>query len=227
MDYARRVEESSMSNESPAERPPVPGGFVRRRWADLLLFGVTAFEMGLLFRMMANFTLIDWIYVLSNVLVLVIALARRPAQEQDRSIAAMAAVIVSYAYPYALVAVLRWFPGHEAWPAGGLALVIVGAVGSLAGLLSLGRFFGVRPALRGVATRGVYRLVRHPLYLSYVIADIGYNLQEWNYGTIILVAAGWAAMIYRIRAEERMLSRDSNWAAYIAHVRYRLVPGIW
>jgi len=197
------------------------------RFADFLLFGVTAIELWLLLRLTPTFTLTDWIYVSSNLLVLVIALARRPAQVQDRSIAAVAAVIVSYAYPYAQVVILRRFPGHEAWPVEGLALVILGACGSLAGLLSLGRFFGVRPALRGVATRGLYRLVRHPLYLSYVIADIGYNLQEWNYGTIMLVAAGWASMIYRICAEERVLSRDANWADYTARVRYRLVPGIW
>ena len=91
-----------------------------------------------------------------------------------------------------------------------------------------GRFcFGVRPALRGLATRGPYRLVRNPLYLAYVIADIGYNLQEWSYATLMLVAAGWASMIYRIYAEERVLSRDPNWADYTARVRYRLLPGIW
>ena len=212
-----------MSNERPAHG----GGFIGRRFADFLLFGVTAIEMWLLFQLTPTFTLTDWIYVSSNVLVLVIALARRPAQEQDRSIGAAAAVIVSYGYPYAQVAVLRWARGYEAWPGVGLVLVIAGACMSLASLLSLGRFFGVRPALRGVASRGTYRLVRHPMYLSYVIADIGYNLQEWNYGTLLLVAAGWAAMVYRIYAEERVLSHDASWAAYAERVRYRLVPGIW
>jgi len=216
-----------MSNEPPAQRPRFVRGFIGRRFADFLLFGVTAIELWLLFRLTPTFTLTDWIYVSSNVLVLAIALTRRPAQEQDRSIAAATAVLVSYTYPYAQIATLRLAPGNEVWPAGGLVLVILGACGSLTGLLSLGRFFGVRPALRGVATRGLYRLVRHPLYLSYVLADIGYNLQEWNVGTIMLVAAGWAAMIYRIHAEERVLSRDANWADYTARVRYRLVPGIW
>jgi len=198
-----------------------------RRLPDLLLFGVTAVELWLLLRLTPTFTLIDWVYVSSNVLMLVIALTRRPAREQDRSIAAAAAVVVSYAYPYAQVALLRWTAGNEVAPAAGLVLVIVSACGSLAGLLSIGRRFGVRPALRGLATRGAYAVVRHPLYLSYVLADIGYNLQEYNIGTLLLVACGWAAMIYRIAAEERVLSRDASWAAYASRVRYRLVPGIW
>jgi protein-S-isoprenylcysteine O-methyltransferase Ste14 len=217
-----------MSNEPPAQRPRrFSAEFMRRRSGDLLLFSVTVIEMWLLLREMKTFTAVDWVYVLSNVFVLVIALARRAPQEQDRSVSAAAAVIVSYAYPYAQVIVLRWTHGTEVSPVAGLILVVIGACGSLASLLSLGRFFGVRPALRGLAIRGPYRLVRHPMYLSYVIADIGYNLQEWNYYTLILVAAGWASMIYRIYAEERMLSRDPSWADFSARVRYRLLPGIW
>ena len=212
-----------MSNEPPVQ----PRGFRKRQFADFLLFTVTAVELAILCVLTPTFTLIDWIYVCSNLLVLGLALTRRPAQEQDRSIAAGAAVVVSYTYTYAQVALLRWVPGNEAWPAGGLVLVIIGACLSLASLISLGRFFGVRPALRGLATRGPYQVVRHPLYLAYVLADIGYNLQEWNLGTLLLVAAGWASMIYRIGAEERVLSHSADWADYAGRVRYRLLPGIW
>jgi protein-S-isoprenylcysteine O-methyltransferase Ste14 len=202
-------------------------GIWRRRFADFLLFGVTSAEMALLFVLTPTFTITDWIYVLQNLLVLGIALARRPPELQDHSLASGAAVIVAYAYSYAQVAYLRWVPGEPAWPTGGLFLVTLAAFLSLASLLSLGRWFGVRPALRGLATRGPYRVVRHPMYLAYVVADIGYNLQEWNSGTVLLVMAGWASLLYRIRAEERMLSRAAGWPAYRARVRYRLLPGLW
>ena len=65
------------------------------------------------------------------------------------------------------------------------------------------------------------------MYLSYVLADNGYNLDEWNVGTVLLVLAGWIAMVYRIRAEEQMLSRDDGWRGYRGVVRYRLLPGLW
>jgi protein-S-isoprenylcysteine O-methyltransferase Ste14 len=210
---------------------PSAGWQWRRRWhrrpADFVLLGVTAVELAILVLLTPSLTITDWIYTCSNLLVLVIALTRHPAQVQDRSIAAGVAVCVSYTYSYAQVVLLDRLPGREAWPAGGLVLVMIGASLSLAGLISLGRFFGVRPALRGLATGGTYRLVRHPLYLAYVIQDVGYNLHEWSIGTLILVAVGWASMVYRIHAEERVLSHNADWASYAGRVRYRVLPGIW
>jgi protein-S-isoprenylcysteine O-methyltransferase Ste14 len=202
-------------------------GISRRRLGDFLLFVVTLAELVLLFFLTSTFTIADWIYVSQHLLILGIAILRPPPEAQDRSLLASTSVVVAYAYPYAQVAYLRWVPGNPAWPACGLVLVMIAAFLSFASLLSLGRWFGVWPALRGLATGGPYRLVRHPMYLAYVLADIGYNLQEWNFGTALLVVAGWASLFYRIRAEERILSQDAGWSTYVALVRYRLLPGIW
>src|SRR3954454_11612757 len=120
-----------MSNEPRAQR----WEFWGRQPADFLLFGVTAIELAILCVLTPSFTLTDWIYVCSNLLVLVLALTRRPPLQQDRSISTGAAVIVSYCYSYAQVAWLRWLPGNAAWPAGGLVLVIVGACLSLTSLI--------------------------------------------------------------------------------------------
>jgi protein-S-isoprenylcysteine O-methyltransferase Ste14 len=206
---------------------PHGSGISRRRLGDLLLFGVTSAEMVLLFFLTPTFTVVDWVYVSQHLLVLGIALTRPPPEVQDHSLRSSIAVVIAYAYPYAQVVCLRYVPGTPAWPAGGLALVTFAACLSLASLLSLGRWFGVWPALRGLATRGPYRLVRHPLYLAYVLADIGYTLQEWNVGTALLVMAGWVSLFYRIRAEERILSQDAGWSTYVALVRHRLLPGLW
>jgi protein-S-isoprenylcysteine O-methyltransferase Ste14 len=201
--------------------------FAGRRFADLLLFSVTATEFVLLFVLTPTFTVADWIYVLQHLIVLGIALTRPSPTMRDYSIPSSIAVGVAYLYPYAQVIWLRWSPGDVAWPAAGLVLVILAAALSLVSLFTLGRRFGVRPALRGLVTRGPYKLVRHPIYLSYVIADIGYNLQEWNPGTILLVLMGWASLVYRIKAEERLLSHHPDWQSYAASVRSRLLPGLW
>jgi protein-S-isoprenylcysteine O-methyltransferase Ste14 len=198
-----------------------------RRFADLLLFGVTSTELVILFLLTSSFTITDWIYVLQHLIVLGIALARPQPKVRDYSIASSMAVGVAYTYPYAQVIYLRWSPGHMASPAAGLVLVALAAGLSLVSLLAIGRFFGVRPALRGLVRSGPYRFVRHPMYLSYILADIGYNLQEWNFVTLLLVLVGWMSLVYRIHAEERVLSQHAEWPAYVVSVRYRLFPGIW
>ena len=198
-----------------------------RSLGDLVLLGVTLVELALLFQLTPSFTLTDWIYVLQHLLVLGVALTRRAPERQDRSQLSNASIVVVYAYPYGQLVYLRWVPGATPWPEGGLYIVAAAACLSLASLLSLGRLFGVRPALRGLATNGPYRLIRHPMYLAYMVADLGYNLQESNWGTALMVLAGWVALVYRIYAEERILAHDPGWAAYAARVRSRLIPGIW
>jgi protein-S-isoprenylcysteine O-methyltransferase Ste14 len=198
---------------------------MRRPLSDVLLFGVTVAELTMLVRQTPTFAFVDWIYVSQHLLVLAFAVTRHPPLARDYSVPSSAAVIVSYAYPYAQVLWLDRMPGDPAWPTGGLILVTISALLSLASLLSLRRSFGIRPALRRLVTTGPYRFVRHPIYLSYVISDVGYNLQEWNVGTVVLVLAGWASLFYRIRAEERVLSRDAGWRAYAESTPYRLMPG--
>ena len=199
----------------------------RQRFADFLLFCVTAIELVILFLLTPTFTITDWIYVLQHFIVLGIALTRPKPKVRDYSLASSMAVAVAYAYPYAQVIYLRWSPGHVASPAVGLVLVTLAAGLSLVSLLTMGRRFGVRPALRGLVTSGPYRFVRHPMYLSYILADIGYNLQEWNFVTLLLVLVGWMSLVYRIHAEERALSQHAGWPAYVVLARYRLFPGIW
>jgi protein-S-isoprenylcysteine O-methyltransferase Ste14 len=198
-----------------------------RRFADLLLFCVTATELVILFLLTPTFRIADWIYVVQHSLVLGIALSRPPPKVRDDSIPASIAVGVAYTYAYAQVIYLRWSPGDVAWPSGGLALVTAGAGLSLLSLITMRGRFGVRPALRDLVTVGPYRFVRHPMYLSYILADIGYNLEEWNFVTVLLVLLGWGSLIYRIHAEERVLSAHSEWPSYTASVRYRLFPGLW
>jgi protein-S-isoprenylcysteine O-methyltransferase Ste14 len=198
-----------------------------RRLGDLLLFAVTLTELVILILLTPTLAVTDWIYVLQHFLVLAIGLARPEPLVCDNSIASSLAVAVSYTYPYAQVIDLRWYPGNVTSPVVGLVLVTIAAFLSLVSLFTIGKFFGIRPALRGLTTKGPYKFVRHPIYLSYVVADIGYNLQEWSVVTLLLVFVGWASLVYRIYAEERVLSEHREWQNYIASVRSRLLPGVW
>ena len=111
-----------------------------------------------------------------------------------------------------------------------IATVAVSAAGLLlviTGKLSLGRSFGLMPANRGIVSTGLYRLVRHPIYLGYLIthyAFVAANASMWN--VILLVTADLALMV-RAVCEERILARDPEYRAYQQIVRWRIVPGLF
>src|SRR4029453_1158999 len=109
-----------------------------RRFADFLLFCVTATELVILFLLTPTFAIADWIYVLQHVLVLGIALTRPRPKARDYSTATSMAVGVAYTYPYAQVIYLRWSSGDVAWPRVGLILVTFAACLSLVSLLAMG-----------------------------------------------------------------------------------------
>jgi len=196
-------------------------------FGDVLLFGVTAVELAILVRLTPGFTFVDWIYLAQHLIVLGLAFTRRTPKAQDHSVRSAIAVTVSYAYPYAQIAWLGSSPGDSISQPAGAVVVTVAALWSMASLVSLGRSFGVRPALRTLITRGPYQVMRHPIYASYVLSDIGYNVQEWNVGSLLLTVAGWVSLVYRIDAEERVLAGDDRWRGYASAVRYRLVPRLW
>src|SRR5262245_48779911 len=76
---------------------------------------------------------------------------------------------------------------------------------------------------------GIYRRVRHPMYLSLLLYSIGQllALPNWVAGPSYLVTFG-ILFVLRVRAEERMMLEEfgDEYARYMRRTR-RLVPGVW
>ena len=108
-----------------------------------------------------------------------------------------------------------------------LAVSAVGLAIVVAGKLSLGRSFGLLPANRGIVCAGVYRVVRHPIYLGYVIthgAFLAAHPTTWNLCALVVADLG---LLARARFEERTLARDAAYRRYRDVVSWRMVPGIY
>lgn len=102
----------------------------------------------------------------------------------------------------------------------GLLVVVLGK-------LSIGRSFGLIPANRGIVSTGLYKLVRHPIYLGYLITHTGFVLANpagWN---LFFLAAADIALMLRAVREERTLMLDPAYQAYAARVRWRILPGLF
>lgn len=107
-----------------------------------------------------------------------------------------------------------------------LVLLMGGTCIQILGLLSLRRSFGIVAAVREVKTSGLYRYVRHPIYLGYLLIDTGYvlgNTTPWNLTVLGLMISATGLRIIR---EEQILCSDSSYKEYCTRVRWRIVPGV-
>ncbi|MPV55581.1 isoprenylcysteine carboxyl methyltransferase [Burkholderia sp. HI2761] len=104
---------------------------------------------------------------------------------------------------------------------------ICGIAWQLFAKLSLGRSFGLLPANRGVVSTGAYRFMRHPIYVGYLLSEIGFLLSNFSTRNALTIGVWMLLQIGRIRMEERVLSEDADYRAYKTKVRYRLIPGVF
>ncbi|MFI5345193.1 MAG: methyltransferase family protein [Elusimicrobiota bacterium] len=86
------------------------------------------------------------------------------------------------------------------------ALVVAGRILSAAGILCLGRSFTLYIEERPLVKNGVYRYLKHPIYIGYMLSLIGVLLRNSSRSMILFLAI--AATLFAVRAvlEERRLS---------------------
>ena len=102
----------------------------------------------------------------------------------------------------------------------GLALVVMA-------FLSLNRSFGLAPENRGIKTGGVYKFVRHPMYLGYILAEAGYVFENASAFNLFILTISVTFLLLRLRAEEQLLQHDRAYRNYARKTRWKLVPLIF
>jgi protein-S-isoprenylcysteine O-methyltransferase Ste14 len=165
----------------------------------------------------------DLLLLIGQLLVVVLTCLRRPASVIDRRAGVRFVATVSMMAP--LLSRPSQMPSLIPEVTAAL-FVSIGLVVVVVGTISLGDSFGVLPANRGVKRRGLYRIVRHPIYLGYLITHIPFiaaHPSSWNLAVLIV---GDAALIVRALYEEQTLGRDPQYVQYCQAVKWRLVPGI-
>jgi protein-S-isoprenylcysteine O-methyltransferase Ste14 len=82
-------------------------------------------------------------------------------------------------------------------------------------------------ANRGVKTRGLYGLVRHPAYFGYLVSYLGYVAENPSSRNLVLLVVATAGQIVRMSEEERTLQGDTSYREYHQRVRRRLIPYVY
>lgn len=163
-----------------------------------------------------------WIVVMLHTVVGALFLVRHPAVRSGSFAAALAAA------PGVLVAGFAVTPGAgvATWSPYAEAVFALGGVLAVAALLSLGRSFAVLPAVRVVVDRGLYRFVRHPIYLGEGLMLLGCALAGPGPEAFAVCAAAVVLLGVRVWVEERGLARDPAYIDYRRRVRWRWLPGV-
>ena len=79
-----------------------------------------------------------------------------------------------------------------------------------------------------VVDTGLYRVVRHPMYMATILLFTMIPLILGSWYALIIFAIYPAIIVVRLKNEERYLTRNlPGYAAYKQKVKYRLIPFIW
>src|SRR3954453_4246376 len=110
---------------------------------------------------------------------------------------------------------LRPVGAHPDWGVTiGLWVQLFGLAICVASFVTLGRSFGFAAADRGLVTRGPYAIVRHPIYGSYLLLQVGYVLQSTSWSNVLVVVFVTSCNAGRALVEDRMLAGSAQYDAY-------------
>jgi len=160
----------------------------------------------------------------SEALVVLLTLFRRAPVTVDRSLKARVLTTLAMMGPPLVrpTALTPMIPDAVT-----VAISAVGLLVVIGGKASLGRSFGLIPANRGIVSTGFYKLVRHPIYLGYIITHVAFvasNPTPWNISLLLMTDV---ALLARAVCEEQTLARDADYRAYQSRVRWRVLPGMF
>ena len=163
----------------------------------------------------AFYALIIWCY-----------LRRGPAAATSGSVTAHVAAVAATWLALALP-LLRGAPPGTARQAVSDVLLILGTTWAVWSLRFLGRNLSVLAQARGLADRGPYRWVRHPLYTGELVASLGITVAMNSLAAVALWLVLCGLQAYRALREEQVLL-----AALPGYRDYRsrtaaLLPGVF
>lgn len=119
----------------------------------------------------------------------------------------------------------------SAWNIAGLAMFVGGLTFALVAVFTLRRFYMSTLVIRKdheLITRGIYRLVRHPIYFGVLVACLGVPVYAPSWFGLATMALLIPIVLNRIRLEERLLVKEFG-DAYRAYQKTtsRLIPFIY
>jgi protein-S-isoprenylcysteine O-methyltransferase Ste14 len=203
-------------------------GWTSSPWLDRLVAAIACIPFAVSLRHeMRTFGLNPaWIITNANFILLVLTMLvrRPPVRVTPQPLFWLLAFVATYWLFIMGRFATTGFPLTSSWLV--FALSFASFVISAWARLCLGRSIGLVPAQRGLVTHGAYRYMRHPIYTGIYLAYTALALQNFSFVNAMIFAAGAALFVIKSFVEEDFLRQDAEYAAYMAAVRWRWLPGI-
>jgi protein-S-isoprenylcysteine O-methyltransferase Ste14 len=164
-------------------------------------------------------------FLIQNLVLAVLFMVRRPYYSIDKN------------YFHQLVALTAFFSGilllgntrttNSILLNTSTGIILLSNILGILTLVNLGKSFGVLISFRKVQSKGLYSVVRHPMYLTDILLRIGFIISHFSLFALVVFVVSTACYIYRAILEERFLKQKPEYAAYMEKVKYRFIPYIF
>jgi protein-S-isoprenylcysteine O-methyltransferase Ste14 len=208
---------TALNSFAAGSRPALILDFIERAFVLLMM---AAFAIR--FNPHIHESVCNLLIMISEGLTGVMIVIRRPGPMMNTGYGWAIAVIGTFSPLLVAPEGVDWVP-----PAVAVAFMTTGLLCSISAKIFLRRSFGIVPANRGIQCEGPYKIVRHPIYFGYLLAQIGFLSQSLSTYNALIYAACWMAMVLRIKAEEDVLSTSPEYRDYQRLVTKRLIPFVW
>ena len=105
---------------------------------------------------------------------------------------------------------MRWELTWETSDVPGLVVCITGTTLVIISCVDLGRSFGISPAVRMYVSEGIYRRIKHPMYLGHIFTEIGILMVTPSFRNLAIAIIGWVFYLWRIRKENEFFVQESQ-----------------
>ena len=174
---------------------------------------------------MSGYLIVEIPYIIGLMIQIYFVLTRPKAVKKDYQAKTILVVILTLVLP------LSYFNLTEINPSYEFLTLILGGFSSMLFLWSairLGRSFAVIPAVRICIFSGPYSYIRHPIYSSYLIFDLGFILATPNKIWVIVWFLELFLFYWRASNEERLLLKsDKLYQEYIKSVPKMFIPFVF